>query len=93
MVERRTVGGAGLLLSAILIVIGFVKPRLAGMLAEVIPITGINLVIPLPNLGDVVPLLTARGWVGTAAGILFIAFLTLAALNLATRVAERFQSS
>lgn len=93
MIQRRKIGAAGLLLSVFVIWIGFVDPRLAGNLADVIPITGIQLVIPLPSLGDIVPLISAGGWVGSMAGFLVTAFLTLAVLNFALRVVERFQSS
>lgn len=93
MVERKQIRDAGLILSAFVILLGIVDPRLAGTLADIIPATGVQLVIPLPNLGDIVPLLSEGGWVGTIAGFLVTAILTLAVLNLATRVAERFQSS
>lgn len=93
MAERKTIGAAGLVLSAFVIGLGVVDPRLAGMLTDVIPIAGIQLVIPLPNLGNIVPLLSAGGWVGTVGGFLVVAFLVLGVLNLATHVADRFQSN
>ena len=92
MVQKKRIGAAGLLASGLVIAIGIVDRRVAGMIADVIPLTGIQLVIPLPNLGDSVSLLSAGGWVGWLAGFLIAAFLTIAALNLALRVAERYQS-
>lgn len=92
MANKREIGVAGLLASGLLIGIGIVDPHLAGTLAEVVTLTGIQLVPPLPNLGDVVSLLSSNGWAGRVAGFLVAAVLTLAALNLAFRVADRLQS-
>lgn len=92
MVDRRRIGVAGLLASGLVIVIGITDPSIAGMLADLFSALGVQLVIPLPNLGDVALMISVEGWVGRFARFLAATFIILAVFNLGSRVTNRIRS-